>query len=83
MYFLISDPGEDFVNPSSEDLNLIFETNSTDGTTRCINITILDDNIFEGIHSFQLGIMDVTPSGINIDVITTQVSINIMDSDGK
>ena len=81
---MFSDPGEDFVDPSSEDLNLIFETNSPDGTTRCINITILDDNMFEGTHSFQLGIMDdVTPSGINIDVTTTQASINIIDSDGK
>ena len=48
-----------------------------------IYITNLDDNIFEGTHSVQLGIMDVTPSGINIDVTTTQASINIMDSDGK
>ena len=61
----------------------MFPDGAVNGDTECINIEILQDNVFEGDHSFQVTIMGTEPPGLNIDVTPDRAAINIMDDDGE
>ena len=61
-------------------VDVIFPSGSTDGALECVNITIVDDNTFEGPHSFSVEIiMASSPSVIGSP---SSATINIEDDEG-
>ena len=57
-----------------------FPAGSATGSTRCFNITILSDNIFEKSHSFTVDIL--SPVG-NVSVSSPMyASVTILDNEG-
>ena len=53
---------------------------TSNGTTACDNITIIDDDVLEGEHSFEIQIVSTDPmlSNINSPAIVT-----IQDNEGS
>ena len=49
----------------------------------CINITVIDDNFFEGDHQFTVMLTNPSPSTIVIDSNDDDVTVTIRDSDGN
>ena len=55
---------------------------TTSGDLGCVNITILDDMVLEGQHSFVVQIADITPDEVN--VISPSIGIVFIgDNDGE
>ena len=52
------------------------------GSTSCINITIFQDAVLEGDHSFTVLLTSVTPSGVAISSPFTSATVNIQDNEG-
>ena len=67
--------GSDYFSDLS---SIIFDSESPDNTTRCVNIIILDDDALEGNQTFALTLTTADP-----DVIlgTTETDITITDDD--
>ena len=65
------------------DPTVMFMSGAVDGDTACVNITIINDDNFEGVHTFQVTIMGVAQSGLTVDVTTDRASVNIMDDEGE
>ena len=78
---LFSDINEDFSGTSPSTVS--FPAGSVDGNTSCLSIPIIDDDNFEGDHSFTARIMGVEPDTVNITIDDTLASIMIQDNDGK
>ncbi len=55
------------------------ETNSSSRT--CVDIIVVDDDIFESDHLFVVTISAATPSAVTVDSITLVVTI--IDDDGE
>ena len=55
---------------------------TTSGDLGCVNITILEDMVLEGQHSFVVQIADITPDEVN--VISPSIGIVFIgDNDGE
>ena len=52
-----------------------------DAAPACINITVIDDDCFEGDHQFTVMLTNPSPSTIVIDS-NDDVTVTIRDSDG-
>ena len=48
---------------------------------RCANITILEDNVFEGTESFSVNLLR-TDSSLDITLASTRARVDIIDNDG-
>ena len=48
----------------------------------CINITVVDDDCFEGDHQFSVILTNPSPSSIVIDSNDDDVTVTITDFDG-
>ena len=55
---------------------------TTSGDLGCVNITILDDMVLEGQHSFVVQIADITPDEVNI-ISPSIANVLIGDNDGE
>ena len=55
---------------------------TTSGDLGCANITILEDMVLEGQHSFVVQIADITPDKVNI-ISPSIGSVFIGDNDGE
>ena len=62
---------------------VVFSTGADDGDTECISIMIVDDDDFEGDHSFTVEIDSITPNTIDIFLSTTPAVIVIQDNTGE
>lgn len=62
--------------------SVVFNSISTGGSEECINITISDDNLLEGTHSFTVNIVNViSAASIGIGPISTSATVIISDND--
>ena len=68
--------GVDYISVSS---NQTFPSGSTNNATRCINISISEDQAFEGDHTFTV---ILTTDDTSIMLGTTVTVITIIDDDG-
>ena len=59
--------------------NQTFTSGSTNNTTRCINVSISEDHVFEGNHTFTVILTTDDPS---IMLGTSVTAITIIDDDG-
>ena len=57
----------------------MFPMNSVDGATQCVNITIIDDALFELNENFTVT-LTVNTAGVMEDMTMTEVTIT--DNDG-
>ena len=57
----------------------IFASGSTDGATRCVDITIIDDDSLEGDQTFTVTLSTSDP---NVVIVTSRINITIIDNDG-
>ena len=73
--------GQDFTSPAMP--TVVFNTGADNGDTVCTSITIIDDNDFEGDHSFTANIDSISPSTIDIVLSTTAAEIVIEDDQGE
>lgn len=58
--------------------SLVFIFNSTG--EECLNVSLLDDQAIEGVHSFSASIVSTDPK---ISVSPDSQNITILDTDGK
>ena len=73
--------GEDFTVAPSDVFEATFVALSTlNGDTACDNITIIDDNVLEGEHSFEIQIVSTDPLLSTINPDSTVVTIQ--DNEG-
>ena len=70
---------EDFI--VADPLMVTFPTTSVSGDTACAAITILDDDAFEGDHSFTVNLTSTTPTGVTIGTVSS-TTVTIQDNDG-
>lgn len=63
-------------------MDLVFPEGSGNGDSRCLNIPIVNDNDFEGDHTFQVGVRTVTPNIVD-GVALGDAPVIIQDSVGK
>ena len=54
---------------------------TSDGDTACDNITIVDDDVLEGEHSFEIQISSTNPQLSNINPASTMMTIQ--DNEGS
>ena len=63
---------------------MTFESNNTiNGTTKCIQINIVDDDIYEEDEVFLLNITNVMPSSAAVIGAMQQVTKTIQDNMGR
>ena len=55
---------------------------TTSGDLGCVNITILEDRVLEGQHSFVVQIAEVTPDEVNV-ISPSIINVFIGDNDGE
>ena len=53
------------------------------GDTECLSIPIINDNDFEGDHSFQAQLMTFEPSSVPAMLDMALATITIQDNDGE
>ena len=80
-FSFLSVNGQDFTSPAMP--TVVFNTGADNGDTVCTSITIIDDDDFEGDHSFTADIDAITPSTIDIMLSTTAAEIVIQDDEGE
>ena len=54
----------------------------TNGTQACLNITIVDDDVFESDHDFGVFLAAASPPSVAVGFPTFSI-ITIQDNDGK
>ena len=80
-YFLILVEGDDFILP--DPLEATFPSGTvTNGTQACLNITIVDDDVFESDHDFGIILNSTSLSSVTVDAPTFSTII-IQDNDGN
>ena len=52
---------------------------STDNATRCVDITIIDDDALEGNQTFTV---TLTTSDLSVVILSDETTVLIMDNDG-
>ena len=78
-YFLILVEGDDFVLP--DPLEATFPSGTvTNGTQACLNITIVDDDVFESDHNFGIRLTLVSLPSVTTNPPTIS-NITIQDND--
>ena len=58
---------------------VIIKSGSRNGDSICVDITILDDSVFEGSQNFVLA---MTTADSYVKLGTTETTISIVDNDG-
>ena len=76
---LLTAVGSDFT--VADPLMVTFPTTSASGDTACADISILDDDAFEGDHSFTVNLTSTTPTGVTIGT-DSSTTVTIQDNDG-
>ena len=77
----ISDRGEDFIANETEIVT--FDEGSVDGEMECLNISIVDDDDFEGEHVFRVEIMEFSPESVNITNVDSTLASCVIQDNGK
>ena len=67
----------DYTNISSDE---VFPFGSTDNDTACVNITIMDDDILEGDHTFTVTLTTLDP---DVMLGNHETTITIIDNEGN
>ena len=74
--------GEDFTVAPPDVFETTFVAMSTsNGDTSCDSITIIDDDVLEGEHSFKIQISSTNPQLSNINPASTMMTIQ--DNEGS
>ena len=60
-----------------------FREGSVNGDTECLNIPVINENDFEGDHSFQAQLMAIEPTSVPLMLGSTLATVTIQDSDGE
>ena len=82
IYYVPTVDTEDFTVVLPNVFEATFVAMSTsDGDTACDNITITDDDILEGEHSFEIQISSTSPQLSNINPASTMMTIQ--DNEGS
>ena len=71
---------EDFLFPADVQLNFTMEL-ANNGSRKCTNITIVDDNVYEEFHEFAVALIPVSPE--NGLTLFENATIEIEDNTGK
>ena len=69
--------GSDYV---AGPLQATFPISSLEGATSCVNISILQDMVLEGDHSFGVEVSSVTPSVVIVG-LPSEETVTILDDD--
>ena len=70
----------DYISPSSP--HQMFAFGSTDGTTECVNIVIVDDDALEGNQTFTVSLKTQDPND-EVMVVANLTRITIIDNEGN
>ena len=62
---------------------VIFHEGAVNGDTECLNVPVINDNDFEGDHSFQAQLMAIKPTSVPLMLDSTLETVRIQDSDGE
>ena len=76
---LLTVVGNDFT--VADPLTVTFPTTSVSEDTACADITIVDDDVLEGDHSFTVQLTSTTPTGVTIGT-DSSTTVTIQDNDG-
>ncbi len=79
MLFVSLDQHQDFDPGPYEAVFLAGQTNSSSRT--CVDVVLMDDDIFESDHSFQVLATAATPSAVSVN--STAMLVTIKDDDGE
>ena len=63
--------------------NVTFSDGAVNGDIECLSIPIIDDNDFEGDHSFQAQLMAFEPTSVPVMLDMALATITIQDNDGE
>ena len=74
---ILSVAGSDYV---AGPLQATFSTSSMEGATSCVNISILQDIVLEGDHSFGVEVTSATPSVVMVGV-PSEGTVLILDDE--
>ena len=74
---ILSVAGSDYV---AGPLQATFPTSSMEGTTSCVHVSILQDMVLEGDHSFGVEVTSATPSVVMVGT-PSEETITILDDD--
>jgi len=77
MLFSLLIGAEDYIENSS---TLVFPTNSSNNSTKCITVSIQEDSILEPLQYFSV---ILTTSDPDVLIQNRQLIINIIDDDGE
>jgi hypothetical protein len=69
--------GEDYVSSSEVET---FTSGSPNGSTRCVGISILDDDVLEGEQTF---VLTLTTSDPDVMIRNNVTTITIIDNEGR
>ena len=61
-------------------LQATFPTNSMEGATSCVHISILQDMVLEGDHSFGVEVTSATPSVVMVGT-PSEETVTILDDE--
>ena len=81
MYCFLSDEGQDYNVPTPP--TVTFTTGAMNGAIECLNITLIDDDNYEGNHSFTAEIDSIVPATLDIDISNSSATILILDNNGE
>ncbi len=74
--------GSDYVVPA--DTTAMFPVGSVNGSTACINLTIIDDDTLEGIETLIVSLAIVNDAGNNVNLgPSTTGTVTIEDNESK
>ena len=74
---ILSVAGSDYV---AGPLQATFSTSSMEGATSCVNISILQDIVLEGDHSFGVEVTSATPSVVMVGT-PSEETVTILDDE--
>ena len=77
--YLILVAGSDYV---AGPLQATFPTSSMEGATSCVNISILQDMVLEGDHTFGVEVSSVTPSVVIVGM-PSEETVTILDDESR
>ena len=72
--------GSDYSPPTP--FEVFYPAGSEIGTQKCVNISIMDDDAFEGTHTFTVELIDPGNTFCNV-VSPSAIQIDILDNEGQ
>ena len=78
LIFLLAGTDYDLPTP----FEVFYPAGSGIGTQRCVNISIYDDDTFEGTHSFTVDLLDPGNPCCNV-VFPSTIEIDILDNESQ